>query len=121
MASLSIIRPRIFTVSTWAANAILGSFIAALAILASVSVSGSPAHAQTNCDARKSLLAKLDTGYDEQPVANGLASTGNLVELLISSGGTWTILVTNPNGVTCIAAVGEDWQEMKLKLPGESS
>ncbi len=54
-------------------------------------------------------------------MANGLASTGNLVELLISSGGTWTILVTNPSGITCVAAVGEDWQEMKLKLPGESS
>ena len=90
-------------------------------MLASVSIGGSPAHAQVNCDLRKSLLAKLDTGYDEHPVASGLASSGNLIEILTSSGGTWTILITNPNGITCIAAVGEDWQDVKPKLPGESS
>ncbi len=121
MAALENIRPRIFIRSPWAAKAILIGFVAALAILASAAVGGNPAHAQANCDMRKSLLAKLHNGYDEEPVASGLASSGNVVELLISAGGTWTILVTNPNGVTCIAAVGEDWQLVKPKLPGESS
>jgi hypothetical protein len=121
MAALRNIRPRIFTRSPWAAKTILAGFIAAPAILATASVGGNSAHAQVNCDARKSLLAKLDTGYDEQPVASGVASSGNLVELLISSGGTWTILITNPNGITCIAAVGEDWQDVKPKIPGEAS
>lgn len=121
MAALRNIRPRIFTRSPWAAKAILIGFVAALAILASAAVGSNPAQAQVNCDVRKTLLAKLHNGYEEQPVASGLASTGNLVELLISAGGSWTILITNPNGITCIAAVGEDWQAVKLKLPGDSS
>ena len=121
MAALKDIRPRIFVRSPWAAKAILIGFVGALALLTSAAVPGESARAQTNCDMRKSLLAKLHNGYDEQPVASGLASTGNLVELLISAGGTWTILVTHPNGITCIAAVGEDWHVLKPKLPGESS
>lgn len=90
-------------------------------MLASVSVGGNPAHAQTSCDVRKSLLAKLDTSYDEQPVAIGVASTGNVVELLVSANGTWTILVTRPNGIACVAAVGEDWQALEAHPLDESS
>lgn len=82
---------------------------------------GDAAHAQATCDVRKNLLAKLHRGYDETPVASGLASTGNVVELLISAGGTWTIIITRPNGITCIAAAGQDWQNRLPQLPGESS
>ncbi len=99
----------------------LGGFAAALTIVITLVLSSGSAHAQLNCDIRKSLLAKLDTGYGEQPVALGLASTGNVVELLISSGGSWTILITNPNGIACIAAVGEDWEHLVRKPAGESS
>ena len=90
-------------------------------MLVSVSVGGNSAQAQQSCDIRKSLLAKLHTGYDERPVAVGVASTGNLVELLISTDGTWTILVTRPNGIACVAAVGEDWQALDPHPSDESS
>ena len=121
MAALRNNRPRIFAVSPWAAKAILGGIIVALALLASVTAGSRPAHAQQSCDVRKTLLAKLDTGYDEQPVAIGVASTGNVVELLVSANGTWTILVTRPNGIACIAAVGEDWQALDPHTLDESS
>ncbi len=74
----------------------LGGFVVVLAMLTLVAFGYGTAHAQTNCDIRKSLIAKLDTGYDEQPIAVGLASTGNVVELLVSSDGTWTILASTP-------------------------
>lgn len=97
------------------------AFAGALAMLGSAVFAGGPAHAEANCDVRKSLIAKLSNGYAEQPVAIGLASTGNVVELLISTEGTWTILVTRPNGIACVAAVGRDWQPVKRELAGEQS
>tara|TARA_Y100000031_G_C8177535_1_gene364822 strand:+ start:176 stop:370 length:195 start_codon:yes stop_codon:yes gene_type:complete len=39
-----------------------------------------------------------------------LASSGAVLEVLASKGGTWTILVTQPNGTSCVVATGEAWQ-----------
>lgn len=111
-----------FALSTRTAKAKLGGLIVVLAILASVASGGGLAHAQSNCEARTSLIAKLDKGFSEHPVAIGLASTGNLLEVLLSSEGTWTIVITNPDGLACIAATGEHWQTLnKVKGTGETS
>lgn len=121
MVALKTIRPQISAGSAWTATAKLGGLVVVVAALGIIAFSPRPAHAQSSCDVRKSLLAKLDTGYDEKPVAIGLASSGNVVELLISSDGTWTILVTKPNGIACVAAVGEEWQDLDPPLGDESS
>ncbi len=111
-----------FARSTRNAFAKLGGIVFALAILVSLTFGGAPAHAQSNCEARTSLVAKLDKGFGELPAAIGLASTGNVLEVLISADGTWTILITRPDGLACIAAAGEHWQMLnKLKSPGETS
>ena len=111
-----------FVLSTRTARTKLGGCSVVRAMLASVAFGGGPAHALSNCDVRRSLIAKLDKGFGEYPVAIGLASTGNLLEVLISSDGTWTILITNPYGLTCIAAAGEHWQTLKkVKAAGETS
>ncbi len=111
-----------YAFSTRSAKRMLGRLVVGLAILASVAFSGGPAHAQSNCETRSSLIGKLDKGFDERPIAIGLASTGNLLEVLISPAGTWTILITRPDGMTCIAAAGEHWQTIKKqKLAGETS
>ncbi len=121
MVAIATIRPQSFAGSPWAAKAMLGGYVVVLAMLTLVAFGYGSAYAQTNCDVRKSLIAKLDTGFDEQPIAVGLASTGNVVELLVSSDGTWTIMVTKPNGIACIAAVGEEWQELEAESTDESS
>jgi len=61
------------------------------------------------------VLAKLSTGYKEAPVAMGLASNGALIEVLSSAenGKTWTIIITQPNGVSCVMATGESWQPLE--------
>ncbi len=110
-----------FALSTRTAKAKLGGFIVVLAILASVAFGGGPAHAQSNCDNRTSLIAKLDRNFGEQPIAVGLATTGNLLEVLISADGTWTILITSPDGLTCIAAAGEHWQTLKTAKPADKT
>ena len=121
MVELKINRARLFADSTWIAKAKLGGLVVVIVAFTTLAIGNRPAHAQSSCDVRISLLAKLDNGYSEKPVAVGLASSGNVVELLISSDGTWTILVTKPNGIACVAAVGEEWQDLDPPLGDEAS
>jgi hypothetical protein len=70
--------------------------------------------APANCGPRAELLKKLAKQYREAPVAVGLANNGALVEVLTSdSGATWTILISDPNGLSCLIAAGEEWQALK--------
>ncbi len=63
------------------------------------------------CMARADLLGRLIERYGEFPVAFGLTNAGGLVELITTSdGGTWTIIVSNPNGTSCLVAAGEGWR-----------
>jgi hypothetical protein len=63
------------------------------------------------CDARKEVLGHLSGKYSENPVALGLATNGGVVELLTANDGkTWTIVITLPNGQTCLVAAGENWE-----------
>jgi hypothetical protein len=47
-----------------------------------------------------------------------LSRNGNVLEVLKSDkAGTWTIIVTRPNGMSCVVASGEAWEELpKLAL-----
>ena len=64
------------------------------------------------CGARNDVLTKLASDFREQPASVALTSDGQLLEVLKSdSKMTWSILVTSPNGVSCIVAAGESWQD----------
>jgi len=85
-----------------------------LACLAAASVFAAPALAEERaCGKRDKMLGDLASTYQEKPMAIGLSQDGSLVELLTTSdGSTWTILVTLPNGTSCIATAGQDWQQL---------
>lgn len=121
MVAIKTRRPRLLAGPSRAATVKFGGLVVVLAALAATALGSQPAQAQASCDFRTTLLAKLDDGYSEKPVAIGLASSGNVVELLISASGTWTILVTHPDGIACVAAVGEEWQDLDPPPGDESS
>ena len=78
-----------------------------------------PATAQTMCGERNKFLKHLSSGYSEAPVAMGLVSNGSILEVLASKDGTWTIIVTRPDGRSCVVAAGESWNDkpqLALKL-----
>lgn len=64
------------------------------------------------CGKRQQILDSLENRYAESPRAMGLAGNGSVVELLTSSDGTWTILVTRPSGMACLAAAGQHWESI---------
>ncbi len=80
-----------------------------------------PAGAQTVCGERAKFLTHLDNTYSEHPVAIGLTSSGEVLEVLTSTSGTWTFLVTNPSGRTCIVASGEGWETLPVIPAGQIS
>lgn len=72
------------------------------------------------CGARTDVMTGLQGKFSETPVAIGLSNTGGVVEVLTSpDGGTWTIIVTDPQGVTCLMAAGEYWEAAKKTLIGQ--
>ena len=69
----------------------------------------SGAAAKQVCAKRPDMLNVLSKLYSEVPVAMGLSPNG-VVEILSSPEGTsWTMILTTPNGVTCITAGGRYW------------
>jgi hypothetical protein len=69
------------------------------------------AAAEPACGRHADVLRELADRYKETPIALGLASNGNLLEVFSSdSGATWTIIVTSPDGTSCLVAAGQDWQ-----------
>ena len=74
-----------------------------------------PASAQAVCGERATLLKQLDKKYKESPIAMGLAANGSVVEVTRNDKGKWTLLLTNPNGLTCLMAAGDFWEILKDK------
>lgn len=79
-----------------------------------------PALAQMACDKRENILNHLKRKYEEVPSALGVANNGGLVELLTTEKGTtWTLIITLPNGMTCLVAAGENWESIPVAASGE--
>jgi len=74
----------------------------------------------TRCESRAAVLDYLSTKYSEAPVAMGVAKNGSLVEVLTSgAGSTFTIIVTRPNGTTCMVAAGQGWESLSTLAPSK--
>lgn len=66
-----------------------------------------------NCAARDQVVNRLQEHYSEQLTAggfNGAADKTTLVEVWASpETGTFTVMLTNAQGLSCIVATGTDW------------
>ena len=66
--------------------------------------------AQARCLPHEEAIARLQRDYGETAQGLGLGNRGRSVtELFTSKTGSWTILITRVNGLSCIAASGENW------------
>ncbi|NOC84866.1 MULTISPECIES: hypothetical protein [Ruegeria] len=75
-------------------------------------------HAQgQNCAPREAVLERLHEAYGETRRGLGLARKGAVMELFASNEtGSWTITVTLPNGITCLVASGQAFEEVAEAL-----
>jgi len=61
-------------------------------------------------------MGQLQAKYKETHRASGLESDTKMVEIWTSeASGTWTILITQANGQTCVAAAGKNWLDMPVQ------
>ncbi len=98
---------------TW----IVAPALAAAAVLSAPETTAraqTPAQAQ-QCDQRAKVIGHLAQKYQEAPVAIGVTTSGGIVEVLTSGdGSTWTIILSNPNGTSCLVAAGEGWRALRF-------
>jgi hypothetical protein len=91
----------------------------AMVLLFCIALWASRAEAQTlpgsACHNAMEIAKQLGAKYDEAPVAFGLQSNGNLLQVWSSAAnGTWTIVSTTPAGISCIVAAGKRWESLPV-------
>ncbi len=69
---------------------------------------------QANCGERSKIVERLQTKYGETRRSVGLAENNGVVETFASTdSGTWTIMITLPNGMTCLVAAGHAFEAVE--------
>lgn len=91
--------------------------IALLSALGSLLLVPSDAAAQATCGPRDQLVKLLADQYKEDPVGMGLAQPGQVLEVFASQAGSWSMVMTMPDGKACLIAAGDNW-EMVAKIKG---
>ena len=71
-----------------------------------------------HCAPRHQVVERLATKYGETRQSMGLGSNNAVMEVFASpSSGSWTITVTMANGITCLVASGQAFEELAEALP----
>ena len=83
-------------------------------------VAAAPPASAANCGQRTLVIEKLSSKYAEKLTVGGLQtsrSSQTVMEVWSSpETGTFTVLVTNPNGISCVVAAGTDFFEAAPEL-----
>lgn len=74
--------------------------------------------ADLTCGERHVVTERLEIRFGEIQQGTGMVSTDRVLELWRSKEGSWTILMTRPDGQTCIMAAGDAWDD-KDAIPGD--
>lgn len=79
-----------------------------------------PARAQQVCATRSQIVEGLFNSFGERPVGFGATGGAGVVELLTSESGSWSLILTMPNGNACLIATGSNWETYGHK-PGKDA
>jgi hypothetical protein len=71
------------------------------------------------CKKRKDLVEALAAKFQETQQSFGLQNDMRVLEVFSSHTGSWTALVTLPNGRSCVVAAGQAWTTVKDQLGGK--
>lgn len=72
---------------------------------------------QMVCGKRDAIIDQLKGKYGETARVMGFSQGAGVVEVYANDeSGSWTILVTNPSGTSCLMAAGEAFETVDLPL-----
>lgn len=70
-----------------------------------------------SCAARSEVVNFLDKNFAERLTAVGLVNQNAMLEVYAAQSGTWTLLITDTRGISCLLLSGDSWETMP-NLPG---
>lgn len=76
-----------------------------------------PAAAADNmiCGKRDKIISQLQGKYGETARVMGFSKGAGVVEVFANErSGSWTILITNPTGMSCLMAAGEAFESVDI-------
>ena len=79
------------------------------------------AEAAFPCGSHDKIVNVLAGKYKEARRVMGVVNASAVMEIFMSPQGTWTILITDTSGKTCITASGEEWQDVPVAVAGLES
>ncbi|WP_299726356.1 hypothetical protein [uncultured Tateyamaria sp.] len=99
----------------------MGALVTAAA-LNLVTTTLAAAQQNRNCGPRDLVVNRLAEGYGETRQSMGLGANNAVIEVFASEeSGSWTITVTSPNGMTCLIASGQAFEELAEALPAKGN
>lgn len=69
-----------------------------------------PAAAELFCSDHDAIVAGLADSFHERRLGYGVAGDAAIVEIYISDDGTWTVLLSDVRGRSCVLAAGDGWE-----------
>jgi hypothetical protein len=95
--------------------------LACALLFGTLSASVVQAQSQSQCGPHDAIIKVLNAKFQENQRAIGLINEKAMMEVYISPQGTWTMVVTNEAGMSCVLATGEGWDEMPIHVAGPLS
>lgn len=87
-----------------------------IAMIFASGVAVAPATAQQAvCGERTRMTDYLKVKYAERQDSMGVTRDGKVMEVFSSNDGTWTMLMSYPDGKACVVGYGQNWQPVKMK------
>ncbi|WP_137933016.1 hypothetical protein [Mesorhizobium comanense] len=77
---------------------------------AALALSTPSAQAQLVCGVHSDVVAGLARAFQEKQAGYGVVGQAAIVEIFVSASGSWTMLITDVKGRSCILAAGEGWE-----------
>lgn len=76
-----------------------------------------PSDPSRACGKRDEIVANLEAKYHESRRMVALSANNSVLEIFAAEAGNWTIIVTPADGVSCLIASGEAFEELDGKFP----
>ncbi|UVD57581.1 hypothetical protein NE852_05085 [Rhizobium sp. Pop5] len=98
-----------------------GMIYGLLAVILPISLIAHPHPAASqmvrSCAGRSEIVNFLDKNFAEKLTAIGLINESAILEVYAAESGTWTLVVTDVHGISCVLMSGDSWETMPV-LPG---
>ncbi len=96
------------------------SLVAALAAISLASIAGTT-EAAPQCGNHDKIVEVLGDKFKETRRVMGVVNAKAVMEIFMSPQGTWTMVITDTSGLSCITASGEEWQDVPVAVAGLDS